>query len=110
MNSLYARLIILYEVVLIPLKCYTETINTKISSITNFRDRMKVRFVCNERIVSIIKSFATYICHNHLFCLSAVFQISSATHYITQISVDVISNLVEMFDFINMKMKQYAMI
>ena len=35
MSSLYTRLIILYEVVLIPLKCYTETINTtKLSSIT----------------------------------------------------------------------------
>ena len=43
MSSLYTRLIILYEVVLIPLKCYTETINTTIlSSITTLFISSKV--------------------------------------------------------------------
>ena len=71
MNSLYTRLIILYEVVLIPLKCYTETINRKPSSINNYT--REVRFVMQKkerkRILIIKTTFATTLSRWRLWSL-----------------------------------------
>ena len=71
MNSLYTRLIILYEVVLIPLKCYTETINRKPSSINNYT--REVRFVMQKkerkRILINKITFATTIYRRRLWSL-----------------------------------------